>query len=58
MSDDRKVSMAQSVKELREMMPAMLEHAELMARLWKAKFDHLKAAGFTDEQALQLCWRS
>ena len=57
MSDQQKVNMAQSVRELRENMPAMIEHSRLMASLYREKFNALKAVGFTEAQALELCWR-
>lgn len=56
--DSQKVNIAQSVRHLREILPAMIEHAEIQARLCKARFDALVAQGFTESQALELCWRA
>jgi len=43
-----------AVAKMRAEMPAMLENMKMMAELTKAKYDALKANGFTDEQALEL----
>lgn len=55
MHDKTRVAIAQAVKELKENMPAMLEHIILTARLTKAKYDALIKEGFTKEQAIELC---
>lgn len=58
MNDDKEqLSIARSVKTLRENMPALIELAGINARLTRAKFVALQAQGFTDAQALELCWR-
>ena len=44
-----------AIRAIRESMPDLIEHMQLMAQLHKAKFDALKAQGFTDDQALELC---
>lgn len=46
---------ADAVRELRKAMPHLLEVATLQAKLRKANFDALKAAGFNEAQALELC---
>jgi hypothetical protein len=46
---------AEAVRHLRENLPALMDHVALMATLHRAKFNALKAEGFTDEQALELC---
>lgn len=58
MNDQSKVSLAQNVKEMRENLPALMDYAILQAKLYRARFDALKAVGFTDAQALELCWRN
>ena len=55
MSDQDRVRSAQALKKLRDYMPLLLEHIQIQARLIKAKYDELVKAGFTPEQALQLC---
>jgi hypothetical protein len=54
-ADKEQVSIAQSVRTMRENMPALLELAEIQARLARAKFVALSKQGFTDAQALELC---
>jgi hypothetical protein len=46
---------AEAVRNLRANLPVLVEHVALMAALHRAKFNALKAEGFTDEQALELC---
>lgn len=44
-----------AIRKFRENIPIIIEHQLLMAQLHKAKFDALKAEGFDDAQALELC---
>lgn len=55
--DKEQLSIAQNVKTLRDNMPALLELAEISARLVRAKFRALQAQGFSEAQAMDLCWR-
>ena len=56
MSDEKyQFDLAQSIKRMRENMPAMLEIVELDALQKMAKFRALVKAGFTEAQALELC---
>ncbi|OGS95955.1 MAG: hypothetical protein A3K04_10020 [Gallionellales bacterium RBG_16_56_9] len=45
----------EAVRMLNQNLPDMIEYAQLMAQLQKAKFDALKKQGFDDAQALELC---
>lgn len=55
MEDKQKVTLAQSVKELAENMPAMLELTALNAKITRKQFMALIEQGFTREEALQVC---
>jgi hypothetical protein len=56
MDDDKQqLSIAQSVKTMRDNLPALLELAAINARLVRAKFVALQNQGFTESQALELC---
>lgn len=46
-----------SVEELRRNLPTLLANADIMAQMRKANYDALCRAGFTEAQALELCWR-
>lgn len=46
---------AEAVRQLRANLPALMDHAVLVAELQRVKFDALKSQGFTDAQALELC---
>lgn len=60
MNDDPKreaqnAALAQSVKTLRENLPALIEIHQLNARLLRKRFIALVAEGFNEQQALELC---
>lgn len=57
MNEQDRISLAQAVRNLRENMPALLEMAQLNAQLNRAKYLALVKEGFTEAQALELCWR-
>jgi hypothetical protein len=57
MNDNDKVNFAQAVKSLRENLPASLEYAGIQAKVWRAKYLALVREGFTESQAVELCWR-
>jgi ribosomal protein L19E len=58
MNDNDKVSFAQAVKHLRENLPATIEYATIQAKTYRAKYLACVKEGFTEVQALELCWRS
>lgn len=47
----------QTQAELQGLYSAMVENAAHIARARRAIFEALKSEGFTDAQALDLCWR-
>lgn len=51
------LNLAQAVKTLRENLPASLEYAGIQAKVWRAKYLALVREGFTETQAVELCWR-
>lgn len=46
-----------SLEEIRRNLPVAIEAAELMARVRRANYLALLREGFTEAQALDLCWR-
>lgn len=38
-------------------LPALFEHIELQSKLYRHKYLMLVREGFTETQALELCWR-
>ncbi|MFS2047538.1 hypothetical protein ACEN9J_03015 [Variovorax sp. Varisp41] len=58
MKEQDRINLAQGVKTIRENLPAMLEMAQLNAQVTRAKYLALVKEGFTEAQALDLCWRS
>jgi hypothetical protein len=67
MSDDQKTvtivhlpppdKLQGAIEETRRNLPILLANADIMAQMRKANYDALVAAGFTEAQALELCWR-
>lgn len=57
MKEEDRVSLAQNVRNLRDNVPALLELAGINAQLMRAKYLALMKEGFTEAQALDLCWR-
>lgn len=55
MADSDLVKLAQSIKQMREQLPALMEFAELQARLTRTKYNALLKEGFTEVQAIELC---
>jgi hypothetical protein len=56
--DKQKVTLAQSVRELRENIPAMIELTKLNAQITRVKYLALVEQGFSTDQALKLCQQS
>lgn len=48
---------AATLEEMRRKMPMLLDSIELMVQLRRASYEAHVRAGFTPEEALQLCWR-
>lgn len=46
-----------AIAETRRNLPVLLENADIMAQMRKANYDALLRTGFTEAQALELCWR-
>jgi len=57
-NDKDAIALAQAVKTLRNNLPASLEYAGIQAKVWRAKYLALVKEGFTEGQALDLCWRA
>lgn len=45
----------ESLADMREQMPVLLEYVVLTAQLTKAKYNALRMEGFTEKQAIELC---
>lgn len=45
----------EAIRNMVENLPMLVEYAKLMAQLHRAKYLALKAEGFEDNQALELC---
>ncbi|MDQ0082922.1 hypothetical protein J2W35_003281 [Variovorax boronicumulans] len=58
MNEQERISLAQSVKTVRENLPALMEMGQLNAQITRAKYLALVKEGFTEAQALDLCWRT
>lgn len=52
---NEQLALAQAVKTLKDNMPAMLEMAQLQAKIARERYMALVAAGFTEDQAIKLC---
>lgn len=46
-----------ALENLKRQMPMLIEHAQLVAKIRRASYQALIEAGFTEAQALDLCWR-
>jgi hypothetical protein len=46
-----------AVDNMARVLPAMIEHVEMLAKLRRRAYLALVREGFTKEQALDLCWR-
>lgn len=56
MNDDTKhVTLAQSVKQMHENLPALMDFERLQARMIRARYIALVGQGFTEQQAIELC---
>lgn len=55
MTDQEKVKRAQLIASFREKIPAMVELAEIVATRLYAEYRAYLKAGFTEQQALELC---
>ncbi len=49
--------MRAAFEESKRVLPVLLEHAEIMAKIRYANYSALLKAGFTEQQAMDLCWR-
>lgn len=58
MNDNDKVTLAQTVKSLQENVVAMIEYEQYRAKIIRAKYLAFVEQGFTEAQALDLCWRT
>lgn len=47
--------MVSALEGLKRNISTIIEYQEILAKLKKAKFDSLVEAGFTEEQAIELC---
>lgn len=52
---DKPNVMKEGLRNMIENLPTLIEHMKIMSKLHKAKFDALKAEGFSDAEALELC---
>lgn len=51
----RAIELAQMIKDAREALPLRIELFSVMAVEQKAKYDAYVSAGFSSDQAIQLC---
>lgn len=45
----------ESLADMREQMPALLEYVVMTAQLTRARYNALRKEGFTEKQAIELC---
>lgn len=57
MNDEKSVALARLIKQIDEEWPHQLGMLRLQAKMLKARYDELKKVGFSDAEALDLCWR-
>lgn len=46
-----------AIEETRRNLPVLLANADIMAQIRRANYDALVRTGFTEAQALELCWK-
>jgi hypothetical protein len=52
---NKQAEFIEALRNLQQQMPLMLECVEQQAQMTKAKYDALIRAGFSKEEALELC---
>lgn len=57
MNEKQAIEMAQAQKNITENFAAFVEGIKLSAKLTRGRYLALKREGFSEEQALNLCWR-
>lgn len=50
-------SVRAKLEELKRVVPILLEFADVTAKIRRANYESLLKEGFTEAQALDLCWR-
>lgn len=55
LGDAQKDPLAELVRNLRRNVPLFIEYTQLTAEVRRAKYTSLIAAGFTKEEALEMC---
>lgn len=54
MKAHEQLQLEMAIDQIKKMVPFYQEHAKAVAKILKAYYDELVAAGFTDAQALQI----